>query len=448
MEYEAWLIFLGALLGTAVVLRGAKWLLDRHVGAASGRRFGAQMTMLALSFAGVLVILLLLPLKEEGTRGDLLTVLGILLSAAIALSATTFLGNLLAGLMMRSVRNFRIGDFLRCGEHFGRVTERGMFHTEIQTEDRDLTTLPNLHLATHPMTVIRTSGTIVSATVSLGYDVPRRRVRELLEQAAGDAGLAEPFAEVRELGDFSVTYRVAGLLTEVKTLISTRSKLRGAMMDRLHGAGVEIVSPRFMNQRAQAPGTRAVPRREDASADPEVDSRIEEVAFDKADLAESLDELERRREALKAERAEAEASVKSADEPERARLAAKVDSIARRIEAVEEVIRGRSETLESEDEPEAFDGLPERRRLVTVSCASRPSSPSSSRSGWWAASRARDPRAPGGTGSPGSCRWGRTRGLRRAPRRSRRPPRRPRSRGSPPADRGATGRAGGRGRRC
>ena len=49
MDYEPWLIFLGALLGTAVVLGGAKWLLDRHEGAAPGRRFSAQMTMLVLS---------------------------------------------------------------------------------------------------------------------------------------------------------------------------------------------------------------------------------------------------------------------------------------------------------------------------------------------------------------------------------------------------------------
>ena len=63
---------------------------------------------------------------------------------------------------LRAVRNFRMGDFIRVAEHFGRVSERGLFHTEIQTENRDLTTLPNLFLVTHPVTTIRTSGTIVS----------------------------------------------------------------------------------------------------------------------------------------------------------------------------------------------------------------------------------------------------------------------------------------------
>ena len=44
---------------------------------------------------------------------------------------------------------------------FGRVTERGLFHTEIQTEDRDLVTLPNLYLVTNPVKVVRTFLTVL-----------------------------------------------------------------------------------------------------------------------------------------------------------------------------------------------------------------------------------------------------------------------------------------------
>lgn len=53
--------------------------------------------------------------------------------------------------------------------------------------------------------------------------MPRDRVYDLLLQAAGETRLKEPFVQVLELGDFSVTYRVAGLLSEVKQVISTRS---------------------------------------------------------------------------------------------------------------------------------------------------------------------------------------------------------------------------------
>ena len=58
----------------------------------------------------------------------------------------------------------------------------------------------------------RSSGTIVSATVSLGYDTSHSRLEALLKEAAKRAGLGESFVQVVDLGDFSVNYRLAGFL--------------------------------------------------------------------------------------------------------------------------------------------------------------------------------------------------------------------------------------------
>ncbi len=278
------LVVLGLILANRVVRRRTDKKEDG--------KFQQQMIMLGLTVVGLLVVVTALPISDS-TKGQLLSLLGILLSAAIALSSTTFLGNALAGVMMRAVRAFRIGDFVRVNDHFGRVTERGLFHTEIQTEERELTTLPNLYLVTHPMTTLRSSGTIVSATVSLGYDVPRSQIESLLLRAAEDAGLEGPYVQVLELGDFSVVYRAAGMLTEVKRLISVRSKLRAAMLDRLHEGHIEIVSPTFMNTRAIAPGTRFIPGEWAPEPRTVEDEAIpEERIFDKADEAEREKALE------------------------------------------------------------------------------------------------------------------------------------------------------------
>ena len=61
----------------------------------------------------------------DTSRGQLLALLGLALTAVIALSSTTFVANAMAGLMLRSVKSFRPGDFIRVGEQSGRVTERG-----------------------------------------------------------------------------------------------------------------------------------------------------------------------------------------------------------------------------------------------------------------------------------------------------------------------------------
>lgn len=276
---------------------------DRVARKSVGIETRGNVLMLVLTIAGLILTLVMLPISDS-LRGQILTFFGIVVSAAIALSSTTFLGNAMAGLMLRAVRNFRPGDFLRVGEHFGRVSERGIFHTEIQTADRDLTTIPNLHLVNQPVTVIRSSGTILSATVSLGYDVGHARVERLLLQAAAKTGLREPFVHVLELGDFSVSYRVAGLLSDVGPLLSARSQLRVSMLDALHEGGVEIVSPHFMNHRRLDPANSVMPApRERAERSP-ASSKVELLAFDKAQEAASEEQRRDRVQAVRVELAE------------------------------------------------------------------------------------------------------------------------------------------------
>lgn len=281
------------IAAVAASLAVRRLLGERTTGAVAQNQFRVQITNLAIAMAAALILLVVLPVDHE-LRGQLLSLFGIVLSATIALSSTTFVGNIMAGMMLKSVRNFRSGDFVEVGPHFGRVTSRGLLSTEIQTEYRDLVTLPNLHLVTNPVKVVRASGTLVSAEVSLGYDVPHQRVERLLCEAAEDAGLAEPAALVMDLGDFSVTYRVLGLLDEVKHLLTARSRLRCAMLDRLHGDGVEIVSPDFTNRRTLDPAAKVIPVQVAAPAEQATpaESLVEDVAFDKAEEAETLEQLE------------------------------------------------------------------------------------------------------------------------------------------------------------
>jgi small-conductance mechanosensitive channel len=311
-----------ALVTAIVALLVARSILEKRMARVAEGRFRLQLIMLGLSVAALVVIIMALPITES-SRAQLLSLLGILLSAAIALSSTTFLGNIMAGIMLRSVRAFRAGDFIRVGEHFGRVSERGLFHVEIQTEDRDLTTLPNLYMVTKPVTVINAKGTIVSATLSLGYDVPRTEVEKLLVRAATSVGLKEPFVQILELGDFSVTYRVAGLYEEVKQILTMRSDLRENVLDVLHGVGVEIVSPSFMNTRAVPEGMLFIPsaKPKQRLATPAVTAHPESIVFDKADHAELVENLRTRHHLLGDEIKKLEKSLKDVKEdPERERF--------------------------------------------------------------------------------------------------------------------------------
>lgn len=239
----------------------------------------------ALLFATLMTAIAVSPL-DSGVKGQLLSVVGIIVSATIALASSTFLGNAMAGVMLRIVKNFFMGDFIKVGEYFGRVSDRGWLHTEIQTEERQLVTLPNLFLATNPVTVIRSSGTVISAVVSLGYDVHRTDIEQALVEAALDADLKDPFVHIMELGDYSVSYRISGILEDVKQLVTARSKLRSRMLDALHRHSIEIVSPTFMNQRVFDKEQQFIPEKSAVPAK-EHDVDAERIIFDKAEDAQS-----------------------------------------------------------------------------------------------------------------------------------------------------------------
>mgnify|MGYP000156201965 CR=1 FL=1 len=297
-------LFLPVLLTLALVSTsiwvGYWFFFLRNGGLKEEARFSARVGMLLSVCIGIVLILLALPVETE-TRKDLFQLLALLITAVITLSSTTFVSNAMAGFMLRGMQSFRLGDFLRTEKQFGRVTETGLFHTEIQTEERDLTTLPNLFLVSHPFTVIRSSGTIVSATISLGYDTSHQIIEQQLLKASLAAKLTDPFVHVIELGDYSVTYRVAGFLSDVKQLLTARSQLRTKMLTTLHEAKIEIVSPSFMNQRQIDTSTRILPTPKPISstqAREESDTRAESLIFDKADAVAQLAELRQQRDSL------------------------------------------------------------------------------------------------------------------------------------------------------
>lgn len=337
------LIPTGITIGVVVILIAVvRYILIKRLAKYPEHRFRLLFITFFLSLIGLIAIIIALPVSES-TIGQLLGVLGLLLSAAIALAAATFLGNLMAGLMLRAIKNFRPGDFIRIGEHFGRVSERGLFHIEIQTEERDLITLPNRYVVTNPVKVIRSSGTLLTAEVSLGYDIQRKVIERSLLSAARQAGLEEPFVHIMDLGDFSVRYRVAGLLTDVKGIISARSKLRESVLDNLHRAGIEIVSPTFMNQRALSESKSFIPEPPAGIiSEPEKQEMPEKALFDKAEQAESIEKLRIRREELQKELERLKSEMSGdLDEVAKENLKLEMDKIKTRLERLLEYIAER-----------------------------------------------------------------------------------------------------------
>jgi small conductance mechanosensitive channel len=153
------------LICWALGVFAATWVARRSQQGTGGLVY-QLFTWMIISLA-IVVLVVVLPISDE-TQGQILSLLGVVLTAVIALSSTTFVANAMAGVMLHLTEPFRPGDYLRVKQEFGRVTKRSLVHTQIQTEWRDITTLPNLLLVNNPVTVMHRDGTIISAEVSIG----------------------------------------------------------------------------------------------------------------------------------------------------------------------------------------------------------------------------------------------------------------------------------------
>ena len=287
----------GPLLATFLVAAVVYWLLSKTFTNQPNNRLYRQLAYVGLFVAVQIVLVIALPL-DDATQDQLLTLFGLVITAVIALSSTSFVSNAMAGLMLKAMGTFHNGDFIQVENHFGRVTAKALLHTQIQSEDRDTIALPNLFLITNPIKVVDASGTLISAEISIGYDTHRRRIRELLLQAAESAGLTEPFVQIVDMGDFSVRYKITGFLEDTKSIVSMRSDLKAQMLDTIHQAGIEIMTPSVMNQRPIAADVPVIPQRELA---PETDTdtgKAERLMFDKAEMAARIEGFRQQCESL------------------------------------------------------------------------------------------------------------------------------------------------------
>ncbi len=344
------------IIGTIALVVIGRWLLDKYIADKRTLAYQRQLFTFAASLLGFVVAIAVLPI-QGAVRAQMLSLFGILLSIVVAFSSTSLVGNAMAGVMLRSMRGFRAGNFVRFDDVLGRVTGISLYHTEIQLVTRDLVQIPNSVLAQKAVHVTRQSGTFVNSSVSLGYDEPHGNVEAALKRAAEECDLTEVFVIVEQLMDHAIEYRVYGLLEDSSQLVTKTSQLNRSILDTLHQEGMEIASPGLMNQRRYEQDSRFVPKiaKPEAAAEPEAD--IEEIAFDKAEQAESIEMLYAEQEKLQqALRAIGDESEQQATMETKEQLEQRESALRQRIEEIEGEIRAKEKEKEQQRLDESTAG--------------------------------------------------------------------------------------------
>jgi small-conductance mechanosensitive channel/CRP-like cAMP-binding protein len=184
------------------------------------------------------------------------------LSVVLGLALQETLGNFFAGLSLQLDKPFEVGDFIRIGEHTGRVAQVNWRSIRIMTFRRELVTLPNSLVAKEQLKTFSQDREPVGvdAQVKASYDSPPNVVKAALLEVAREIPqvLVEPPPIARTLAfdESCIRYMVRFYLNDYSLADEVTAELYTRLWYRLRRDGVEMPLPqRVLRIREDAPRT-------------------------------------------------------------------------------------------------------------------------------------------------------------------------------------------------
>ncbi len=178
----------------------------------------------------------------------------VFLGLLISLGSSSAISNIVAGLVITYMRPFRIGDRVKVGDVSGDVVEKNLLVTRIRTIKNEFITVPNSHILAgssinYSTSSAESSGLIIHTTVTIGYDVPWRKVHQLLKEAAIKTPSIEqnptPFVLQTSLDDFYISYQINAYTKAPAQQAMIYSDLHALIQDVFAKNDVEIMSPHY-----------------------------------------------------------------------------------------------------------------------------------------------------------------------------------------------------------
>ena len=187
------------------------------------------------------------------TKGDVnlagLITTSAVLTAVIGLAAQNTLGNLFAGLSLQMERPYSIGEWLRYGDHVGRVVGIGWKSTRLVTFENEMIYVPNMDIAKSVFVNYSRPTKKIWMVIKLGveYGAAPNAVRKVLASVLDQEPMVikepRPTIRVEDYGDFAITYRIRFMHEDY----GNTPTLRGAIMNNVWYAlkrnGIRIPFP-------------------------------------------------------------------------------------------------------------------------------------------------------------------------------------------------------------
>ena len=188
-----------------------------------------------------------------GSDSNIFKGVSVFIGVLFSLGSSSAIANMVAGLVITYMRPFKIGDRIKIADVTGDVIEKTLLVTRIKTIKNEVITIPNSSVLSGNTTNYTIeaieNGLIIHTSVTIGYDVPWKKMHETLINAAlrTDMILKEPkpFVLQTSLEDFYVAYQINAYTKEASKQAIIYSNLHQNIQDCCNEVGIEILSPHY-----------------------------------------------------------------------------------------------------------------------------------------------------------------------------------------------------------
>lgn len=203
-----------------------------------------------------------IPILKTTLQLDVTTLLGTsaVLSLVLGFALQDTLGNLFSGLSLQLDRPYQVGDFVKVGQHEGRVVQTSWRSTRIETMRKEQITLPNALTAKEPIINYSKGGQPVALDLTIGtaYAAPPTKVKtEILEAIAESPIILKtpaPWVRTWDFDESAVKYVVRVWLKDWSDVPHVHDEVFARLWYRFGRAGIEIPFPqRVVTMRAEVP---------------------------------------------------------------------------------------------------------------------------------------------------------------------------------------------------
>lgn len=189
-----------------------------------------------------------------GSDSPIFKGVSVFLGVLFTFGSSGSLSNIIAGLVLTYMRLFKIGDRVKIGEVIGDIIEKSMLVTRVRTIKNEIISIPNStvmssHTINYSNEAETGNGLIMHTTVTIGYDVPWKKMHQALIDAAERTNMIlkvpKPFVLQTSLDDFYVSYQINAYTKDACKQADIYSQLHCNIQDCCNEAGIEILSPHY-----------------------------------------------------------------------------------------------------------------------------------------------------------------------------------------------------------